>query len=136
VGTLFNTTSIVGSLDFDIYKIVYFYFLYFLSSKDKSTSRKLVNEASRMSGSLPLIIALVTAPAILAVNESIRQGQSKDRKEEHRARRVNLIVSCPATSRLGLEIDHRQVVLMNNKVGTHSLRISLIPLPIFTPDTL
>ncbi|KAH8594081.1 hypothetical protein B0O99DRAFT_688109 [Bisporella sp. PMI_857] len=63
-----------------------------------------------------MLIALVTCPALLGVNESIRQGQSKDRKEEHRARRCNLIVSCVSPSSRSREIDHRQVVLRDNKL--------------------
>ncbi|KAF7858706.1 uncharacterized protein EAF02_011030 [Botrytis sinoallii] len=61
-----------------------------------------------------LLIALVTAPALLA-NEAIRQGQTKDRKEEHRARRCNLITSCVEASPLSLEVDHRQIILRDSK---------------------
>jgi hypothetical protein len=63
-----------------------------------------------------MLIALITAPALLATSEAIRQGQSKDRKEEHRERRSNLVVSCVDSSPLSLDIDHRQVALKNNKV--------------------
>ena len=62
------------------------------------------------------MIALITCPALLATNEAIRQGQSKDRKDEHRARRCNLVVSCIAPSGRAREIDHREVVLKNSKV--------------------
>ncbi|TGO38657.1 hypothetical protein BHYA_0070g00280 [Botrytis hyacinthi] len=51
-----------------------------------------------------LLIALVTAPALLATNEAIRQGQTKDRKEENRARRCSLIASCVEASPLSLEL--------------------------------
>jgi hypothetical protein len=63
-----------------------------------------------------MLIALMTCPALLATSEAIRQGQTKDRREEHRARRSNLIVSCVDTSPHSREIDHRQVALKNNKV--------------------
>lgn len=79
-----------------------------------------------------LLIALVTAPALLATNEAIRQGQTKDRKEEHRARRCNLTVSCVEASRLSLEVDHRQVVLKNSKV---SFDILPIPTDLLTNST-
>jgi hypothetical protein len=69
-----------------------------------------------------MLIALITAPALLATSEAIRQGQSKDRKEEHRARRSNLVVSCVDSSPLSLDIDHRQVALKNNKVSPISAR--------------
>ncbi|TGO88596.1 hypothetical protein BPOR_0152g00020 [Botrytis porri] len=64
-----------------------------------------------------LLIALVTAPALLATNGSIRQGQTKDRKEEHRVQRYSLITSCVEASPLGLEDGHRQIVLRDSKVS-------------------
>ncbi|KAF7911806.1 hypothetical protein EAE99_010988 [Botrytis elliptica] len=64
-----------------------------------------------------LFIALVTAPALLSTNEAIRQGQPKDRREEHRARRCNLITSCVEESPLSLEVDHRQIILRDSKVS-------------------
>jgi len=64
-----------------------------------------------------MLIALLTCPALLATSEAIRQGQTKDRREEHRARRSNLIVSCVDPSPRSREIDHRQVALKNNKVA-------------------
>lgn len=65
---------------------------------------------------MSMLLALLTVPALLATNEAIRQGQSKDRKEEHRARRSNLIISCSDPSPLSREIDHRQVALKNSRV--------------------
>jgi hypothetical protein len=67
-----------------------------------------------------MLIALITCPALLATSEAIRQGQTKDRREEHRARRSNLIVSCVEASPRRREIDHQQVALKNNKVATVS----------------
>ncbi|CZR63563.1 uncharacterized protein PAC_13460 [Phialocephala subalpina] len=63
-----------------------------------------------------MLVALLTAPALLATQEAITQGQKKDRREEHRARRCNLIVSCVDPSPESLEIDHRQVALKNSKL--------------------
>ncbi|THV49902.1 hypothetical protein BGAL_0174g00200 [Botrytis galanthina] len=63
-----------------------------------------------------LLIALATAPALLATNEAIRQGQTKDRKEEHHARRCNLIASCVEASPLSLEVDHKQIVPRDSKL--------------------
>ncbi|KAH6682707.1 hypothetical protein B0J14DRAFT_646938 [Halenospora varia] len=67
-----------------------------------------------------MLLALITAPALLATNEAIRQGQTKDRREEHRARRSNLIVSCVESSTLSHEIDHRQVALKHNRLFVKS----------------
>ncbi|KAF4635246.1 hypothetical protein G7Y89_g2843 [Cudoniella acicularis] len=63
-----------------------------------------------------MLLAIITAPALLATNEAIRQGQTKDRREEHRARRSNLVVSCVDSSEYSLEIDHRQVGLKQNRL--------------------
>jgi hypothetical protein len=64
-----------------------------------------------------MLLALVTVPALLGSNEAIRQGQSKDRKEEHRARRCNLIINCCDESEFSDELDHRRVGLKNNRVS-------------------
>lgn len=66
--------------------------------------------------SLPLLIALITCPALLATNESIRQGQAKERREGHRARRCHLTISCNSSSSKSQEINGRQVVLSNGKL--------------------
>lgn len=66
---------------------------------------------------LSMLVALTTAPALLGTAEAIRQGQSKDRREEHRARRCNLIVTCVKSCIRSREIDSRRVVLKDNKVS-------------------
>lgn len=65
---------------------------------------------------LGIFIATITAPGLLGSQEAIRQGQSKDKKEEHRARRCNLIASCVKSSPRSREIDGRPVVLSNGKL--------------------
>ncbi|KAF3040037.1 hypothetical protein E8E11_007392 [Didymella keratinophila] len=65
---------------------------------------------------LGILIAAITAPGLLGSQEAIRQGQSKDRREEHRARRCNLIASCIKPSPRSREIDGRPVVLRNGKL--------------------
>ncbi|TVY58912.1 hypothetical protein LSUE1_G007987, partial [Lachnellula suecica] len=65
---------------------------------------------------LSMILAITTCPALLATQEAIRQGQTKDRREDHRARRSNLIVSCVDSAEEAREIDRRQVALRNNKL--------------------
>ncbi|KIW14339.1 hypothetical protein PV08_07121 [Exophiala spinifera] len=74
---------------------------------------------------LSMVVALVTCPAMLATAEAVRQGQSKDKREEHRARRCNLVATCVKASSRSREIDGRRVVLRNNKVsvlGLHRLQ--------------
>lgn len=70
--------------------------------------------------SLAMLLAITSAPALLGSQEAIRQSQSKNKREEHRARRCNLIVSCVQSSSRSREINNRVVVLRNNKVGPGS----------------
>ena len=65
---------------------------------------------------LPILIAIVTAPALLGTQEAIRQSQAKEKREEHRSRRCNLTASCVKSSTRSREINDRPVVLKNGKV--------------------
>jgi hypothetical protein len=63
-----------------------------------------------------MLVAIIAAPALLGTQEAIRQSQSKEKREEHRARRCNLIASCVTSSLRSREINGRPVVLRNGKV--------------------
>jgi len=65
---------------------------------------------------LSLMVALITCPAMLATQEAIRQGQQKDRREEHRARRCNMVATCVKSSSRSQEVDNRRIVLRGKKV--------------------
>jgi hypothetical protein len=65
---------------------------------------------------LSILIATIVAPGLLGSQEAIRQSQSKEKKEEHRARRCNLIATCVKSSPRSREINGRQVVLRNGKL--------------------
>ncbi|PGH20328.1 hypothetical protein AJ80_03595 [Polytolypa hystricis UAMH7299] len=65
---------------------------------------------------LSMRLGVLTCPALLGAAEVIRQGQSKGKREEHRARRCNLIVTCIKSFRWSRELDTRQVVLRDNKL--------------------
>ncbi|OAL53978.1 hypothetical protein IQ07DRAFT_473293, partial [Pyrenochaeta sp. DS3sAY3a] len=65
---------------------------------------------------LSILIATIAAPALLASQEAIRQSQSKEKREEHRARRCNLIATCVKSSVRSREIDGRPVVLRDGKL--------------------
>ncbi|KAF2631860.1 hypothetical protein BU25DRAFT_358194, partial [Macroventuria anomochaeta] len=65
---------------------------------------------------LGILIAAIVAPGLLGSQEAIRQGQSKDKREEQRARRCNLIATCVKSSPRSREIDGRPVVLRNGKL--------------------
>lgn len=65
---------------------------------------------------LPMILAITICPALLGTQEAIRQSQSKNKREEHRSRRCNLIVSCVRPSIRSRDIDGKIVVLKDNKL--------------------
>ncbi|KAF1836163.1 hypothetical protein BDW02DRAFT_254698 [Decorospora gaudefroyi] len=65
---------------------------------------------------LSILIAAITAPGLLGSQEAIRQSQSKEKREEHRARRCNLIATCVKSSNRSREINGRQIVLRNGKL--------------------
>jgi hypothetical protein len=65
---------------------------------------------------LSILIAAIIAPGLLGSQEAIRQSQSKEKREEHRARRCNLIATCVKSSNRSREINSRQVVLRNGKL--------------------
>ena len=65
---------------------------------------------------LSILIAAIVAPGLLGSQEAIRQSQSKEKREEHRARRCNLIATCVKSSARSREINGRQVVLRNGKL--------------------
>ncbi|KAJ4371198.1 hypothetical protein N0V83_004414 [Neocucurbitaria cava] len=65
---------------------------------------------------LSMIIAAIVAPGLLGSQEAIRQSQSKERREEHRARRCNLIATCVKSSLRSKEINGRPIVLRDGKL--------------------
>lgn len=66
--------------------------------------------------SLSMLLALTVCPAMLGTQEAIRDSQRKSRREEHRSRRCNLVVSCVKRSLRSRDIDNKRVVLKDNKV--------------------
>ncbi|KAI1099986.1 hypothetical protein F4804DRAFT_336710 [Jackrogersella minutella] len=78
---------------------------------------KTLQEAlEELAMAIPMILALTIAPALLGTQEAIRQSQSKSKREEHRARRCNLIVSCVKQSIRSRDIHGKLVVLKDNKL--------------------
>ncbi|KAJ3578066.1 hypothetical protein NPX13_g2497 [Xylaria arbuscula] len=65
---------------------------------------------------VPMLLAITICPALLGTQEAIRQSQSKNKREEHRARRCNLVVSCVKQSIRSRDIDGKLVVLKDNKL--------------------
>lgn len=69
---------------------------------------------------LSMLVAIIAAPGLLGSQEAIRQSQSKEKREEHRARRCNLIATCVKSSNRSREINGRPIILRNGKlwIGT------------------
>lgn len=73
--------------------------------------------ASQVIMVLSMLVALTSAPALLGTQEAIRQSQQKERREEHRARRCNLVATCIKSSLRAREINGRPLVLRDGKVS-------------------
>ncbi|KAH6958620.1 hypothetical protein HG530_010245 [Fusarium avenaceum] len=65
---------------------------------------------------IPMLLALTICPAMLGTQESIRQSQAKSKREEHRGRRCNLVVSCVKPSIRSRDINNKLVVLKDSKL--------------------
>lgn len=76
----------------------------------------LAGDAQKVIMSLAMLLALTVCPAMLGTQEAIRQSQSKNKREEHRARRCNLVVSCCKSSIRSRDINGKLVVLKDKKV--------------------
>ncbi|KAI2628477.1 hypothetical protein GGR54DRAFT_587327 [Hypoxylon sp. NC1633] len=94
-----------------------------MSSSNVHTSQtftfqgKTLQEAlEEVAMAVPMLLALTIAPALLGTQEAIRQSQSKNKREEHRARRCNLAVSCVKQSIRSRDIHGKLVVLKDNKL--------------------
>ncbi|TRX88254.1 hypothetical protein FHL15_010879 [Xylaria flabelliformis] len=66
--------------------------------------------AQEATMAVPMLLALTICPALLGTQEAIRQSQSKNKREEHRARRCNLVVSCVKQSIRSRDIDGKLVL--------------------------
>ncbi|KAI1503413.1 hypothetical protein F5X99DRAFT_375163 [Biscogniauxia marginata] len=87
------------------------------ASKTFTFQGKTLQEAlEEVAMALPMMLALTICPAMLGTQEAIRQSQSKSKREEHRARRCNLIVSCVKQSIRSRDINGKLVVLKDNKL--------------------
>jgi hypothetical protein len=73
-------------------------------------------ELQEVTMAIPMLLALTICPAMLGTQEAIRQSQSKNKREEHRARRCNLIVSCVKPSIRSRDINGKLIVLKDSKV--------------------
>ncbi|KAH8728556.1 hypothetical protein GQ44DRAFT_646115 [Phaeosphaeriaceae sp. PMI808] len=65
---------------------------------------------------MSILLALAAIPGMLGTQEAIRQGQQKERREEHRARRCNIVASCIKSSIHASEINGRPIVLRDGAI--------------------
>ncbi len=66
---------------------------------------------------LGLITAIAACPAIIGTTEAVGQGQRQNKRQQHRGRKSNLLVTCSDPSRKARDIHGGTVVLRDNKVG-------------------
>ena len=65
---------------------------------------------------LGILMSIAACPAIIGTTEAIRQGQSQNKKQQHRGRKSNLLVTCSDPSRKARNIHGGTVVLCDKKV--------------------
>jgi hypothetical protein len=65
---------------------------------------------------LGIITSIAACPAIIATTEAVRQGQSQNKREQHRGRKSNLLVTCSDPSSKARDIDGGTVVLHDKNV--------------------
>jgi hypothetical protein len=75
---------------------------------------------------LGIITSIAACPAIVGTTEAVRQGQSQNKREQHRGRKSNLLVTCSDPSRKARDIHGGTVILRNNKVSTYAFPIAYI----------
>jgi hypothetical protein len=70
---------------------------------------------------LGIITSIAACPAIIGTTEAVRQGQSQNKREQHRGRKSNLLVSCSDPSRKARDIHGGTIVLRDQKVSASSI---------------
>ncbi|KAH7320180.1 hypothetical protein B0I35DRAFT_230576 [Stachybotrys elegans] len=73
-------------------------------------------DVNQVAMAIPMLLALTICPAMLGTQEAIRQSQSKNKREEHRARRCNLIATCVKPSIRSRDINGKIIVLKDSKL--------------------
>ena len=87
-----------------------------LEEVDKLKEAVQKDDKDKVIMAIPMLLALTVCPAMLGTQEAIRQSQSKSKREEHRGRRCNLVVSCVKPSIRSRDINNKLVVLKDSKV--------------------
>jgi hypothetical protein len=65
---------------------------------------------------LGIITSIAACPAIIGTTEAVRQGQTQNRREAHRSKKSNLLVTCSDPSRKARDIHGGTIVLLDGKV--------------------
>jgi hypothetical protein len=65
---------------------------------------------------LGILTSIAACPAIIGATEAVRQGQTQNKKQQHRGRKSNLIVTCSDPSRKARDIHGGTVVLRDKNV--------------------
>ncbi|KAF4960017.1 hypothetical protein FGADI_1291 [Fusarium gaditjirri] len=86
-----------------------------LEEVDKLKEAVQKDDPQKVIMSLPMLLALTVCPAMLGTQEAIRQSQAKTKREEHRGRRCNLVVSCVKPSIRSRDINNKLVLYIANE---------------------
>lgn len=65
---------------------------------------------------LGILTSIAACPAIIGTTEAVKQGQSQNKKQQHKGRKSNLLVTCSDPSRKARDIHGGTLVLRDNKV--------------------
>jgi hypothetical protein len=65
---------------------------------------------------LGILTSIAACPAIIGTTEAIRQGQSQNKKQEHRGRKSHLLVTCSDPSRKARNIHGGTIILRDKKL--------------------
>ncbi|RYP06645.1 hypothetical protein DL764_003029 [Monosporascus ibericus] len=79
----------------------------------------IAGDVKKVIMSISMLLALTICPAMLGTQEAIRQSQSKNKREEHRARRCNLVVSCVKPSIRSRDINGKLVLYITSEAPSY-----------------
>ena len=85
---------------------------------------------------LGIITSIAACPAIMGTTEAVRQGQSQNKKQQHRGRKSNLLVTCSDPSRKARDVHGGTVVLRESKLCFLNFVVHIQPLDLEVEKSL
>jgi len=65
---------------------------------------------------LGILTSIAACPAIIGTTEAVRQGQTQNKRQQHRGRKSNLLVSCSDPCRKARDIHGGTIILRDKKL--------------------